>query len=279
MAHFVWIASYPRSGNTWVRYFLTTLLLGPLEHSKQVEDIVPDIHARITAAHWFQPHHLFFLKTHWHYHPKMPLREDTVGVIYIVRHPLDILCSALNVAILTNTTWGLLNNPNYHLDMAPELKKPIEQAFINDFLQHGGLERWQQQGMGSWAENVSSWLSQQSFNKLVLKYEDMLAAPEQFATQINQFLQLGKTEAEVKAAVARASFTAMQHLETQEHQQRSGSLFPSHPNDLFKEKRLKFVHKGQAHQWQHHLTAAQVKRAQKVFAPVGESLGYRFDNS
>lgn len=275
MANFVWIASYPRSGNTWVRYFLTTLLFGPLEHSKQIEQVVPDIHARITAAHWFQPHQLFFLKTHWHYHAKMPLREDTVGVIYIVRHPLDILCSALNVAILTNATWGLLNNPSYHPDMAPELKYPIEQAFINDFLQHGGLKRWQQQGMGTWSENVTSWLAHE--HKLVLKYEEMLTAPEQFAAQINQFLQLGKTPAEVTAAVQRASFAAMQQLEVQEHEQRSDSLFPSHPSDLFRKKRLKFVHKGQVQQWQQQLTAAQLKQAQNRFAPVGEQFGYRFE--
>lgn len=45
MAKFVWLASYPRSGNTEFRFMLAYLLTRkPMAHSAEVSRLVPDIH-------------------------------------------------------------------------------------------------------------------------------------------------------------------------------------------------------------------------------------------
>ena len=40
-----WIASYPRSGNTWTRFMLTSYLMNaPLTSANVIEDTIPDFH-------------------------------------------------------------------------------------------------------------------------------------------------------------------------------------------------------------------------------------------
>ena len=46
------------------------------------------------------------VKTHVKYFDKMPLREDTVGVVYIVRNPLDVVVSTLNYSELMRGQLG-----------------------------------------------------------------------------------------------------------------------------------------------------------------------------
>src|SRR5262245_16333708 len=99
MARVVWLASYPKSGNTWVRFMLGNLMLGRVNSSAEITHQIPDIHYGITGQHLFG-NHVTIIKTHWKYWPTLPLREDTVGVIYIIRHPLDVLESCQNFAML-----------------------------------------------------------------------------------------------------------------------------------------------------------------------------------
>lgn len=44
MARIVWIASYPRSGNTWVRFLIANLLYKRITASSELQSFVPDVH-------------------------------------------------------------------------------------------------------------------------------------------------------------------------------------------------------------------------------------------
>src|SRR5882757_11182682 len=40
----VWIASYPKSGNTWLRFLICNLAFGPVESAAQLNQLAPDLH-------------------------------------------------------------------------------------------------------------------------------------------------------------------------------------------------------------------------------------------
>ena len=83
MAKILWIASYPKSGNTWIRFLIASLFSGSIERSIEVEHLIPDIHVGINDTH-LRDDRKTFVKTHWMHHPRLPLREDTIGAIYIM---------------------------------------------------------------------------------------------------------------------------------------------------------------------------------------------------
>jgi hypothetical protein len=125
MAKIIWLASYPKSGNTWVRFIVANLICGNIESSDVVHRLVPDFHTGISWQHLMRNGGLL-LKTHLKYFKEMPLREDTIGVVYILRNPLDVIVSALNYSELRS---GQKN-------------KEQCQAFITEFIENGGLNEW-----------------------------------------------------------------------------------------------------------------------------------------
>src|SRR5438132_14035201 len=82
----VFIVSYPRSGNTWIRFLLANLL-APHETItfRNIEDYVPDIHKSASALAGWQGHR--YLKSHHPYYDSYP------RFIYIYRDGRDALVS------------------------------------------------------------------------------------------------------------------------------------------------------------------------------------------
>ena len=92
----IWIASYPKSGNTWVRFLLANMLFGHVKTSADIEAMVPDVHRADEIKAQYHVGGTVFLKTHWALQDKMPQREKTAAAIHIVRHPLDVLRSHID---------------------------------------------------------------------------------------------------------------------------------------------------------------------------------------
>src|SRR5262245_186581 len=90
-----WLASFPKSGNTWVRFLLYHYFYGDIADSRAIGSRIPDIHAgdfdRASTLTRTQ-----LVKTHWGLSPQMPHVDRTAGAIYIVRRPQDVLWSMLN---------------------------------------------------------------------------------------------------------------------------------------------------------------------------------------
>ena len=135
MARIVWLASYPKSGNTWVRFIIAALVRGEIKSSAEVARQVPDIHDGIKGHHLLGQH-TTVVKTHWGWRADLPLREDTIGAICVVRNPLDVIESNQNYALLRS---GDLRQT---LD-EPGLQKRSE-TFVDDFIANGGHARFQE---------------------------------------------------------------------------------------------------------------------------------------
>jgi hypothetical protein len=148
MAHIFWLASYPRSGNTWLRFLVANLLYGDIGASAEVETLLPDIHKDIAADRVSTARHLF-VKTHWAYRQRLPLMENTAAAVYLVRHPFEVMVSNLNYLVLR------LGDDFFNA--SPKAQERLQTDYVDEFIAHAGAPEWQRQGMGTWPENVESW--------------------------------------------------------------------------------------------------------------------------
>ena len=252
----IWISSYPKSGNTWVRFIVSGVLKdGPLETSGEIEALTPDIHKH-SLDQLPMARGQLFLKTHWACAPAMPLYGVTKGAIYIVRHPGDVLAS--NLAYL-----GYSKNRQKNL--------------VEEFIEKGGLIHWTRFRMGTWVESIESWcFREHPFPVLVLRYEDLSAAPVDRIQEIARFID-HPVSADIAGKIAHGTrFSSMRTMEMRERNQglsRENSFFVTEATDDLKGKRS-FMRTGKVQQYRKLLSPNQQARFERRFDGYLKKLGY-----
>ncbi len=187
MSGLYWLASYPKSGNTWVRCFLAALLGGG--EMQQFGEIVEVAHASaarnlleqildVPTSDFTSRDFMFaradlhraqaatrtasrFLKVHDRYDLALFQQEATSGIVYIVRDPRDVA-------------------PSLAAHLGKSLDQTIEMMSDLDFRvgsQPGAYYPQGPQLLSSWTAHVTSWLDQDRSSVLLLRYEDLSADP------------------------------------------------------------------------------------------------------
>ena len=177
----IWIASYPKSGNTYLRSFISSyffskkgkfnfdLLLNILQFPSikfTKKNIFSDIEA---SQNWIFNQSQFFLnnnkihfvKTHntldEYKGNKFTTNKQTLGAIYIVRDPRNIITSL--------THHYSLNYDQALRKIMDENASLLEKSSNND---HSNFTF-----LGSWSNHYKSWKNTKEFKTLFLKYEDL----------------------------------------------------------------------------------------------------------
>ena len=247
----IWLASYPKSGNTWVRAFLASILYseeGINDFSKlhkiqqfprreQFEDLIDDFqNPKKILENWKNAqdkinlsNEIKLLKTH-HVLCKIDNFEFTdnsnsLGAIYIVRDPRTVLLSikhhfgmkdfdeARNF-ITNENVWLGINKSDKYKNRANKVPTLIS----------------------SWRVNYLSWKNKIQ-NYLIVKYEDLLENPQKEFFKITKFMEklmdCKFEEEKVNNAINSTSFQTLQKLEEKglftEHGQ-GARFFNSGPN-------------------------------------------------
>ncbi|MCP3979392.1 MAG: sulfotransferase domain-containing protein [bacterium] len=261
-----WLASYPKSGNTWLRFLLTNLLLGPQADTTGMERRVPDLHDA-TDLSQLLTHDRAFVKSHLMWQPGMPLGDATAGFVYVVRNPLDVLVSNLNYLFLQS------------YDQLAPLAETERQAFadryVDTYLEHRGDPRWLQFGMGSWTQHEQSWSSaNETVPGLTLRYENLLARPTREVARICEFVGLERTPEQIEGAVRDSSFERMREIEEQEIRERQSGFF-YRPNFAAGHRQgFRFMNRGREGLARRRLRPEQLQRAEQAFEEPMRQLGY-----
>lgn len=254
----MWLASYPKSGNTWVRFMACNLLYGRQESASSVSALIPDIHELGPHARNFSRAGL--VKTHFVHSPSVPLMERTAGAIYVLRRPEDVAVS------------------NFHYAQRSAAVDGSGESFaryVDAFIACRGDPRWRDLGMGSWEENVRSWLRiQHGFPVMLIKYEDLSRDPEGICGQLAQLLRPNATPGEIRAAADNSSFQRMREIEASDiRNRRVGIFYKPYLQDSIDAGR-RFMRQGSVGGGAAELTVDQRARLTAAFASLLGELGY-----
>ena len=273
----IWLASYPKSGNTWFRVFLTNLLrdadtpasINELERTPiasargvfnnlmgfDASDLTPDeidrlrpelyIHLAETAT---EP---LFMKIHDAYKdvadstPLIPYTASK-GALYFIRNPLDVAVS-------------FAHHNGSDCDIAISTMADEAFAFCCKL---NKLHSQLRQKLLSWSGHVRSWVDNAPFPVCVVRYEDMKTKPLETFQKAVRFAGLPHSLDQIQKAIDFSAFDVVQQQEASEGFQEN-STSPS-----------RFFRKGLIGSWREELSENQVQRIMRDHRDVMHRFGY-----
>lgn len=257
----IWIASYPKSGNTWLRFMACNLVFGRQDSASALARLAPDVHE--LAGPFAIPTQTQLLKTHFPCSERLqPLMACTAGAIHVVRHPADVMVSNFHYARRRSG--------------AGSQQQPGEfAAYVDRFIEHRGDPHWSTLGMGSWEQSVRSWRRPDlPFPVLQLRYEDMLAAPVEGARRLSGFLGIVASDERLRQAVADSSFERMREIEEADIRERREGIFYKPYLEQPIHAGLRFMRGGRSGESAEVLSAAQRQQFAQALGPAMREAGY-----
>lgn len=258
MSKIVWIASYPKSGNTWMRAFLSNLVssrsraqdintLGEFcnnesnaKHYRRFFDkpltevdaaAIARIRSEVQKSIAIKKTGITFLKSHNYMgsYEGYPLHNPnlTAGWIYIVRNPLDVIISmTYHYGVSVDDAIDFLNSE----------ETATESSDSNVY-----------SPLSSWSTHVASWTGKNHPLVCFVRYEDMLDKALKTFRRVASILGI-KDSGAIKQALRKSSFAEMKKQEAKNgFVERIGESSP-------------FFRKGKKEQWRGVLTQDQVQR-------------------
>jgi hypothetical protein len=232
----VLIASYPRSGCTWLRFLLFEAITGRPADFVSVNRHIPGPGSR-RAADALLPNGGRLVQSH------DPIRPRATPVLYLVRDVRDVVLSSYRAHLRRGVFEGSLDD------------------YIGPFLRGDSY-------VGSWAHHVDYWIGEDSPQKvagLTLRYEDLRRDPHASLGSVLRFLNLERDGSVVSRAVAANSIDAMRRKE---------EAAPAGTID-YAVRGIPFVGKGKAGGWKDELTDEQLARVESSAGDQLARLGYR----
>lgn len=237
------LVSYPKSGNTWVRFLLASLLSadGSVD-LLEMEERVPMIY-HCTNAVLCQKLRPRVIGSHECFDPRYG------RVIYIVRDPRDTVISSYH----------------HHLKA-----RDIPEGYAMDLF----VPRWLSAALtvgnvGTWREHVLSWTATRGDDPgfLLIRYEDLKRDSRSELDRVTRFLGVGASPQKLACAVEGSSPERMRELERQQHElwvRTKGTRAD-----------VGFVRNATAGGWKSVLSEASLAKIESECGAVMKSLGYQ----
>lgn len=268
-----WLASYPKSGNTWVRMFLNAYATGfPADMNSAFQLAMGDINKNVLQLLFPRPLDTISNAEQFMYHPAMLLTmlhlntskdvilkthnakckvEDiptippgfTGGAVYIIRDPRDLVLSLAT-----------------HFDIS--LKEAVK--FMNNIKQGGELPKSKLiHILLTWSMHVITWTEKnEDVPTTIIKYEDMLDHPEEsFEKILKAFTFTDINKDRFKFALEATNFKKLREQEDERG---------------FREKAggERFFNFGTHGHWKEKLPHQHVKQIEKDHGEIMQKFGY-----
>ena len=278
-----WIASYPKSGNTWLRALLSSYYYskdGFFEQNllKQIGQFPEKNHfngfnynsqiVTDTSKFWIKAQEkinfdnkLRFFKTHNVLgaieNNKFTNKGNTIGAIYIVRDPRNIITSIQN---------------HYELDIDEALKFMLsEKKYIHDYHRENDYSDFQ--FISSWEKNYQSWIKQNIFPTKIIKYEDLNNKTFDTFKEIIKFIEItissqnSFNRIKAKNSIQSTSFDKMREIENKQ-----GFLESVLSKNY--SKKIPFFHLGPKNNWKNIFDQKYQEKLNSIFEENLKELKY-----
>ncbi len=278
-----WIASYPKSGNTWLRallssYFYSEEGIFNQDLLKNIDQFPEKRHfsdfnydpkiVTDTSKFWIKAqekinlnNELNFLKTHNILgsinNSNFTNKKNTIGAIYIVRDPRNVLTSLQN---------------HYELSKDEALKFMLsEKKYIHDYHVKNDFSDFQ--FISSWEKNYKSWINQKIFPVKLIKYEDLIVKPLDILREIIDFIQNTIQEKkEINNLKAQNSVKSCNFENLKNMEKNSGFLESVlSKNDP---KKIPFFHLGPKNDWKSIFDKSYQNKLNSIFENNLKELNY-----
>jgi aryl sulfotransferase len=275
----LWLASYPKSGNTWLRTLLSNYLSesaspvpldrltgGPIASARSwfddwagveasaldpalVARLRPEVYRKMAA----DSPGLRFMKVHdaWSLtdagEPMFPV-DATAGVIYVVRNPLDLVGACAH-------HWGVSDATA--VDRLGDAETPVAAGRLTEQLP---------EHLGSWSDHVRAWTVQSGLRLLMVRYEDLHRATLTTFSEVLSFCGYAVDDLRLSAAVGASRFES---LRAQEQREGFAERSPQAPGPFFR--------RGAVGSWRDELGPELARRVVDTHGETMAQLGYETD--
>jgi len=279
----IWIASYPKSGNTWIRSLLTSYLytdngifnfelLGKISQfpSKlHLEPFLKDFtDIKKISNYWIAAqeriklfnNETIFLKTHSALctleNNPFTNKNNTKAVIYVVRDPRNLITSfAHHYSLDIDKAFDFINDKNQML-----LKNDYGKG---DF----GIATV----LGNWPEHYKSWKNIKFAPLLIIKYEDLINDTKKTFGQVlnflNNLIDINIDEKKIINTIESCDFDTLSKKEKEVG-------FDEAVVSKINKKKLSFFHLGKKNDWKNLLDPNIEKKIRTSFQKEMLELGY-----
>lgn len=242
------LASFPRSGSTWLRFMLFETLSGEDAGFRKIEHRLPEIHGHSKGLPFLAGGGRL-IKTHENY------RSDYKRAVLLVRDPRDVFFSVY------------AGYKTFGLDTI--LTKGDQDSFLEKFFTTNIIQS------GTWQQHTQSYLDSPIAKKgdlLVIRYEDLRKNPEPLIEELLQFVGIKPAPGAIRRAVENNTLQQMRKKEEKEKESGQKSILlgdRKHTDDTGR-----FVRKGSVAGWRDKMTAAQLKLIDHYAGETMAAVGY-----
>lgn len=277
----IWISSYPKSGNTWVRALLSSYFYSKdgnfhfdlLEHIKEfpkhsdyLNEISVSRNLAEIAKEWIPAQRKlnlkhnnspFFLKTHSAIcnveGSDFTDKENTLGAIYVVRDPRNVILS-------------LSNHFDYSIEKSLEMICNKKQIITNPTKEN---RYFGFTVVSDWQNHYRTWKNFKLVEVKIVKYEDLILSPKNtfisILNFINKFMQVDIDEDRIKNVLMSTEFSKLQQSEN-----KYGFKESSNMSGFNK----KFFNLGPKNDWKNLLKKEIKEKIENHFKEEMKELGY-----
>lgn len=265
----IWLASFPKSGNTWVRVLLANYFmpktkapdinslsqfttgdirkdffdraLGRPYHAESIEEWLKVRQKALRLIAGSKPNH-HFVKTHCQsiriFGMDVIPPEVTAAAVYVMRNPFDLA-------------------PSFARHQSTDLDTTIERMCSDRNIM--ATDTGMYEPLGRWDDHVNAWTMAPGLPLHVIRYEDMIANPGRtISTMLEKFMKVKVDRPKLAYAVKQASFKSLQKQEKE-------SGFSEKPAAM-----KSFFTKGRAGAWREDLSPVQVAKLRSEFSDTLE---------
>lgn len=233
------LASYTRSGSTYLRFMLFEALTTESAEFGVVRQGLPSVGKQQEARSVF-PGGGRMIQTH------EPYSHGDRRVVYVVRDARSV--------VLSEYAW--------HQRMGRSVG--TFEGFVEAFLK-GKSTPW-----GSWQDHVNYWLGSepaQSDHLFLVRYEDIYDEPERLLPQVLHFLESPADEERIRTIIENNSLDRMRSKEDRAKQAGWG-----------RRSDVRYVNKGASSGWRERLAPELARRIESRFGPTLDRLGYQVES-